>query len=437
MVGLAWLVGAAGAHSAPVAGSKAVMTASGDSTPQRIEPGLAARRARYARPTRERIALLPAHLLRLPFRILNYPVERYLIHKEPGAVTIYAGRALTKLRTEGLYLRIGGLGSGSGYGPGVRYEIRPWSRGPRLSLFGGTTYRGYDQMFASLDSIRLGRARLEFRGQYDERPQEDFFGLGTDSRLQDRATFQQDETLLSVRARLPLRGRWSFVAHTNWSRSDIGRGRDGDFPSALQVFPPLPGLAGRHEFVDVGAGIAYDSRDLPRYARRGQFVQAVVTASEGTGGTPQAYTKVLFEGAQFIPLPGWRRSLGLRLRSVFTDNRAREELPVFRMERVGGSRTVRGYRTYRFHEEESVIGNVEYRFPIWTIDPPGGQALDGCAFFDFGAAIPELSDLQQRDLRSTAGLGVRFATAKDLVLRIDHARTPEGHRTHFGLQGTF
>ena len=435
-VGFAWLLCAAAACAAPAADGKAA-TAAGDSTSQAIEPGLAARRARYARPTRERIAMLPAHLLRLPFRIVNYPIEHYLIHREPGAVTVYAGRALRRLRTQSLYVGFGELGSESGYGPGLRYDVMPWSRGPRLSIFGATTHRGYDEVYARLDSIPLGRARLELRGQYDERPQEDFFGLGPDSHLEDHATFQQDETLVRARARLPLRSRWSLVADVDWSRSDIGRGRDPKFPSVEQVFPPLAGLAGRYEFVDVGAGITYDSRDPRGYARRGQFMQAFISASEGTGGAPQAYTKVRFEAAQFVPLPGWRRSLVGRVRVAFTDNRASEPLPAFRLERIGGGRTLRGYYTYRFQEEESLLGNVEYRFPIWTIDPPGGLALDGCAFFDFGTAVPELSDLQQRDLRSSAGLGIRFTTATDVVVRIDHGRTAEGHRTHFSLRGTF
>jgi hypothetical protein len=390
----------------------------------RVEPGLAARRARYERPTREKIALLPAQALRLPFRLLNYPIEHYLIHKEPGAVTIYAGRALRGLRAEGVYLRVGGLGSGSAFGPGVRYEILPSARAPRLTLFAGTTYRGYDQIWARADSIRVGPARLEFRAQYDERPQEDFFGLGPDSRLEQRATFQHDELLLLARARVPLRGRWNALAQIDWSRNEVGRGRDPDFPSA-----PIAG--DDRELTDFGASLVYDSRDVPEYARRGQFLHAMVLR------THDVYTKFTLEGAAFVPLPGWRRSLALRARAAVTDERSDAFIPVYRLERIGGSRTVRGYLTYRFQDLESVVGNVEYRFPIWSIDPPGGQALDGCAFFDFGSAVPDLRDLRQRDLRSAAGLGMRFVTARELVVRIDHARTPEGHRTHVGLRGTF
>lgn len=406
--------------------------------PERHEPGLPDRERRHARSTASEIGLLPARLLRLPFQIVNYPVEHYLIHKEPGAITVYTGRFVRRINTEGLYVRIGGLGSGSGTGPGLRYEIAPWTGGPQLQFLAATTYSGYDLVSARLDSIRTGGPTFGLALQYAERPREDFFGLGSHSRLEDQATYQIDEWRGQLETGVRRRG-WQATATFAVCRDDVGRGRDPDHPSVEQLFDAslFEGLRGRFEFFEYGAHLRFDSRDVPRYARRGTYLEAGFDAADGTGGAPHGYTKYQFEIAQFVPLPGWRRSLAGRLRAVFTDDRSATGLPIFRLERLGGSRSVRGYDTHRFHDEESLLGNLEYRFPIWAIGLSRGQALDGVVFFDFGAAVHDLSDLRQSDLRSSAGIGARAVTVSDLILRVDNAWTPEGFRTHLGLRGTF
>ncbi len=410
-----------------------------DSIPQRVEPGLADRARRYARPTHEKIALLPAHLLRLPFKIVNYPLEHYLIHKEPGPVTVYAGRFVTKIGTHGVDVRLQGQGSGSGVGALVAYQFPGrWTASVPLRISGATTVRGYDQIAIGLDSLHIGTALGAVRLQYSERPQEDFFGLGPRSAKTDRTTYQQDEWLAQAQGSVRLASRLRLAADIGLTRHDIGRGRDADFPTVLQRFPAsFAGVQGRFEFLDWGAGLVYDSRDVATYARHGEWLAARVQLTDGLGGTQNAYTKYSVEAQQFVALPGFRRSLAGRVRAVVTDNRGGSaDVPLFRLERIGGSRSLRGYQGYRFTEHDALIGTLEYRFPIWSIEPASGVALDGVAFFDFGTAVPDLLDLQQRDLRSAAGIGIRVLSKRGLVFKIDNAWSPEGYRFHFGLRGT-
>lgn len=439
------------AAQAPAAAPKPAATASPAQPPlattsvpassERLEPGLEDRRQRYARPAWQHVAMVPAYVLRAPFQLLGYPL-RLLVHKDPGPFTVYTRRSLVSLNKVGVGVRIGGLGSGSGAGIGLRYELpQRFTLGHPLRFLAATTYNGYDFIGASLDSLRWGSGRTSLRVGYAERPREDFFGLGPDTPLSDRATYQLDETRVALESFVPLRGAWHFMFDLAATRNDVGRGRDPDFPTVLEVFDPnqIEGLSGRFEFFDWAAGFNYDTRDVPTYARRGRNYTLQVLGAEGINHTVNAYTKVAFEAQEFLPLPLYHTSLAARLRAVRTDNRGDNgvQVPIFRLERVGGSRTVRGYQTFRYTEHDAFIFDFEYRFPIWDIGLPSQLALDGALFFDFGSAVRNLEDMRQDDLRSSGGFGFRLVNFRGMIGRLENAWTPEGYRYHATLRGTF
>jgi hypothetical protein len=430
----------AGAGTAMAQSPAAPPTAATGFDSTAAEPGLADRQARYERPTWQKVAMVPAQILRFPFQVLNYPVENWLIHRDPGVVTVYGRRFRNQLGRQGIAVRVGGLGSGSGYGGGIAYDLpRALTFDKPVTLSAGSTFSGYDEYALSVDSLVSGPFLLGFRGSYGERPREDFYGLGPHSSLDARSTYQQDEWRAQFAAIRPLSARWRAGVLLGVSRSDIGRGRDPDFPTVLETFPPtIDGLQGRFDFIDYGVSLAYDSRDVLTYARRGQVVAANALFADGLRQTPHAYTKYVLEVQQFVPLPWPRRSLAARLRAAVTDNRGQGvDVPVFRLERMGGSRTIRGYDSFRFVDKDALLGNFEYRFPIWNIEPRGGQALDGAALFDFGTAIGDFAKTQQHDLHSSAGFGLRLVTHLGMIGRMDNMWTPEGFRIHLSFRGTF
>lgn len=407
-----------------------------------VEPGLADRRRRWKRPPSQQAAMVPAHILRFPFRVANYPLEHFVIHREPGFVTVYGRQFVTALGRQGIELQVRGMGAGSSAGMNVAYAPpRRLSAGKPLQLSALTTLTGYDQFALTLDSLGMGGVTGGLRLQYSERPREDFFGLGPRSALDDRTTYQLDEWQAQFTGSVPIWRSLRLATVVGVSRFDVGRGRDADFPTALEVFSrDIDGLQGRFELFEWGTGLVLDSRDDRTYARRGSVLSARVQFGDGLRDTPHAYTKYELEAQQFVPLWGERRSLAARVRAVVTDNRSGVDgvdVPVFRLERIGGSRTIRGYRSFRFADKDALIGNFEYRFPIWNIEPTNRQALDGAVLFDFGTTVPDLARLQQRDLRSAAGIGLRFTTRLGLTGRYDAMWSPEGYRGHLGLRVTF
>jgi hypothetical protein len=431
--------GPAAAIAAPQAEEASAQAAPFDPA-VRIEPGLEDRRRRYARSTAGHVAMIPAYVLRFPFQVVNYPLEHWIIHKEPGAVTVYGRRAYSRLQLGGGGARIGGLGSGSGTGGGLYYRLPlGLTFGKPLTVSASVTHRLYEQYAVRLDSLHVGPVPASLSVVYNDRPREDFWGLGPHSSEDARSTYRLEETFGTFTLNPRIHRALSAVAFVGASRSDVSPGRDPDFPDSQDLFDPklYEGLTGRFEFIEYGAGLVLDRRDAQTYARHGSYASLAVQAADGLGETSNAYTKYALEARQFLPLPGYLRTFAMRFRTVITDNRSSHPIPVFRLESVGSGRTIRGYQTYRFTEEDAILGSAEYRFPVWTIEPPSGIRVDGALFFDFGTVLPELSKLQQRHLRSGGGVGLRIVTPRASIGRMDIAFSPEGVRVHFSIRGAY
>ena len=95
-------------------------------------------------------------------------------------------------------------------------------------------------------------------------------------------------------------------------------------------------------------------------------------------------------------------------------------MPFYLQPVVGGSDDVRGFRPYRFYDNNSIVANAEYRWEAFT-------GLDAAVFFDAGKAVPKTSQLNFHDLEATAGFGFRLNVQNATFLRIDvgfsHERT--------------
>jgi hypothetical protein len=426
-------VGGFGTRASAQPPALAADTLAASSIPLRDEPGLDARRERYEASTAKKIAMAPVRVLMFPFQVLNYPIEHWLIRGEP-----VLPKYIRYLDSHGIWFRYGGFGLGSGYGGGIGYRLPNSGRGhPNLRVFAGATFSGYEEYYAQLDSMNVRRTRNRMQVRYHDRPEEDLYGLGVNSSLDDRSTYRLERSSVILTAdRIGRRSR--FELNLGVSRNDLGPGTDDGFPTSQEQFPDaIDVLTGRYDYFEVGAFLSWDRRDNDFYAYRGNFFGFGFHLNEGIRDTQASFSKYNLELQQFIPLGGVRRTLALRFNGVITDDRSPVgvEAPVFASERMGGNRSVRAYRNGRFIDEDMIVGNVEYRYPMWWVDAESGIAIDVVAFFDFGTVMPDLSKMQQKDIRNGAGFALYMVTARSLIGHFLVGWTSEGARVDLAIRG--
>jgi len=87
-------------------------------------------------------------------------------------------------------------------------------------------------------------------------------------------------------------------------------------------------------------------------------------------------------------------------------------MPFYLMPTLGGKDTLRGFREYRFRGPHAILGQVEYRWEIWS-------GLDAALFYDAGKVADRRGDLNFKDLERDYGSGFRFNTNEAIVFRVD------------------
>jgi outer membrane protein assembly factor BamA len=94
-------------------------------------------------------------------------------------------------------------------------------------------------------------------------------------------------------------------------------------------------------------------------------------------------------------------------------------VPFYFQPTLGGAKELRGYREFRFRDQNSLLLGAEYRWEAWW-------ALDGALFVDAGTVAARRQDLSLGDMDVSYGIGFRFHSNSAVVGRLDLAFSREG-----------
>lgn len=282
---------------------------------------------------------------------------------------------------------------------------------------------GYARLAADVAVRNVGRTPVDIllKGQFYEFPQEDFFGLGPDSREANRTNYLLDAVEVGGEAQWhPAQQVWvntglSFVSPR------IGAGTDRRFTSTDRVFDPdgLPGFRTPPDFVrsDVEAG--FDWRDNPLYPRVGGVYRARFSDFRDQDLDRFSFRRLDVSLEQYVPLATKYRVLALRAAAVITDTDGHSDVPFFYQPTVGGSHTLRGFREFRFRDRNSLALTAEYRWEAWW-------ALDPAVFIDAGQVAFDRRALNLTDFDVSYGVGFRLHSNRAFTARLDLGFSREG-----------
>ena len=215
-----------------------------------------------------------------------------------------------------------------------------------------------------------------------------------------------ERTLLPVpfkdlyRLRLGLRYQLAWVRNYDVSSSLVTAGPDAILPGSQLVAKVTP-------------AVTADYRDNVPDPKTGSFHTLSLDLAGPYFGSQASFVKSNLETKWFFGGPlGTTFALDARLGLAAPYGNS-DSLPSQERFYAGGSTTIRGYPQDKVGPLDSngnplggnavVIGNVEWRFPIW-------RWLGGAAFLDIGTVAPEVGNVSVSGFKTGLGGGLRITT---------------------------
>ena len=295
------------------------------------------------------------------------------------------------------------------------------------------TFSGYKRAEVEFVAPRMFNRRglLTVLGGWREATQVGFYGFGTNSSEDDRTNylFQQPYlsgllTVFPTRRNLMLRGGVEF---SQWSQQP----GEGSFPSVETRYTPetLPGLGAEVDYLHTEGTVGFDWRTSPGYSRRGGFYG--VTVHDYSDRDDQfGFNIVEYEAIQHLPILRETWVLSLRGRVQSATEKDGQQTPFFMLPALGGGSTLRGYSSWRFRDQNSLLLQAEWRVMV-------NRYLDLAFFYDAGKVTSSKSDLNLDGLKDDFGLGIRFHGPFATPLRVELAKSREGLSFIFSSSSAF
>jgi hypothetical protein len=338
-------------------------------------------------------------------------IERLLLDLE-------SGRLFERLLNpaEGLYPKIGNVTAGSGIAIGPAYR-KPGLFGGQadFSTFAAASFQRYWMVDARVKWPRLARERVsvDVHAQRYDFPEEDFFGLGPESRREDHVLYGMDNSIVGATAAFHPVPWLAFGGGADYLAPRVRAADDGRI-DALFGEGLAPGLTTQPDFLRYEGFAELNYRQPRGNPRRGGRYALTVQHFEDRDGERHSFQRGEIDLQQYISLLRERRVLALHALVSVSDDAQGSEVPFYLQRTLGGPDDLRGFRRFRFRDRHLLLLQAEYRWEIFT-------AVDGAIFYDAGKVASRLDDVNLRDLESDYGIGFRFGTASGVFLRVEGA----------------
>lgn len=337
----------------------------------------------------------------------------------------------------GFYPEFGDLVTGSGWisgGPGYRH----WLFGDRafVDASAALSWRMFKMAQARVELPKLARSRVTAGAQvrWQDFTQITYFGDGPDSLETNRAEYRIESANV-VGYVIGRPAQWfSITGKAGWITGPSILEPGGTFergnPDARMIFPDDP-VYQRDEqpnFMHGELALLADTRDHRGYASRGGVYGASWSRYADRETDAFSFQRYEAEAAHFVPLADDYVTFIAHGWLVATRADTGQVVPFYLQPTLGGSNSLRSYQSYRFHDRNLLLMNVEARVRLWT-------HVDWAVFADAGNVAPKAGDLNLD--RRSYGIGFRVHTAKATVARLDVAHGDEGWRVLFRVNDPF
>lgn len=360
----------------------------------------------------------------------------------------------------GFYPRIEDITQGSAAGAGARFW-KPDVGGSVLDLHASASFslKGFELYEAQLGSLPHGAdlsiPLRELRGtevyalgdtglnyapqlfyyvsaQYRHFPDLAYFGSGPDTAPEDETRFLIRGGVYEAVAGYRFQRRWALTLRGGLLQPTLSQSSSSEFPSTQDVFSEAtaPGLAAQPDLAHVTGLLRVETRDRPANPHRGLLLALQYSAFRDREDGLYDFDRFAFDARAFLPLGDPQRVLALRGWLNLDEPRPGAAVPFWAQQTLGGSRSLRGYRDFRFSGAKLLLLQAEYR---WEAAP----AVELAAFVDAGTVANAGDALDLDELATDWGFGLRVKTFRSVVARLDWAKGEEGSRILLSFSPAF
>ena len=194
----------------------------------------------------------------------------------------------------------------------------------------------------------------------------------------------------------------------------------GSFPSVETVYTPetLPGLGAEVTYLHTQGTIGLDWRTSPGYTRRGVYLGATLHDYNDRDGD-FGFQMMQYEAIEHIPILRETWVLSFRQRVQTSSEKDGQQTPFFMLPALGGGSSLRGYSSWRYRDQHSLLLQAEWRIMI-------NRYLDMAFFYDAGKVAARTKDLDLDNLKDDFGFGLRFHGPFATPLRVEIAKATHG-----------
>lgn len=375
----------------------------------------------------KKIARIPLY----PLIGLGKGFEKGLLSFEKNNVQIRLTHFQQRMAEKHTQLLFGGLGVGTGMAFGVNFFDDSFLHRNIRVDFPIRYSTGRYQQYEPTMSISLAEDRrlfFEVGWRFRARPKEDFFGLGPGSLESDRTDYQLQDRRLHVAIGSQIRAT-RIQAEAAYVNAGISEGNDTRYPDTSVVFPTLAGLGRNSSLVRWGFSGVHPHLDSETDPHRGYRLRGHWRRNASLNSENFNFYEYGGSGEMYLPLGG-PRTLAVRAMGDFRRGRNGGVIPFYLLPFLGGSKTARGFREFRFYDNNAVLINTEFRWRIWKL-------VDAVLFADQGQVSPRIGAMRLGNFEHGYGGGFRFRTARGVMLRFDIASSREGPRYYIQFAPEF
>lgn len=356
---------------------------------------------------------------------------------ERTLLAIKEGKTLERISAgvAGFRLKLGGLVQGGGFAIGPEYLRQDLANGNLIFRTAAqSSIRAYQRYDLQLTAPHFARKKLfaEFFAVHHDYPGINYYGPGPRSEKGSRSDFRIIDTAIDSTFGVQPIKHLKMGASGGYLATTLGTGKDTRFVSTDKVFGPTQaiGIDTRPDFVRVGGFIRYDYRDNPGGPRRGGDYLVQLDRYYARPHTGNDFRRLNVELQQYIPFFNQRRVIALHARSVLTYPDNNRAVPFYLQPVLGGADDLRGFRPFRFYDNNLIQVNGEYRYEVFS-------GLDMALFADSGKVFHRHADWNFRNMEAAFGFGFRFNVRNNVFLRIDSGFSHEGFQIWFKFSNVF